>query len=204
MERTLSNESGKAAAWALLGILSLSAVYFGYSNGYILQSYPRFYIQLGMAVGGILCIFVLGAQLSISASGGRSKGALAKRLHSDVATLRSAAESVSREIKQIESEITQNGLSLSPHGYECLTAAHRIRGILEKTAKDSEELIASDNSYALADAQLLIDQQTVSFEGLRKISIGGNLVPLLTPIEWVDMLPTLMHEVKLSMRRAAA
>lgn len=205
MERLDRNEAGKASAWAMLILAALGAFYYGYSQGHILQTAPRFYVQLVVAVGGILSLFVLGAQLSISASGGgRSKSSLAKQLSLDVATIRKSLESVSSELRQIESEIAQSGLSLSPHGYECLAAAHRLRGILERTAKDTEDLIASDNSYALVDARSLIDQQTISFEGLRKITIGGKLVPLLTPIEWTELLPTLVQEVRLSIRRAAA
>lgn len=205
MESFDRNESGKASAWAVLTLVVLGGAYYGFSHGYVLQTTPRFYVQLVVAVGGILSLFVLGAQLSISAAGGgRSKGTLAKQLSNDVATIRRSLETVSSELRQIESQISQSGLALSPHGYECLAAAHRLRGILERTAKDTEELIHSDNSYALSDARSLIDQQTISFEGLRKICIEGKPVPLLTPIEWTELLPNLVQEVRQSIRRAAA
>ena len=199
------DEAGKAAAWAVLVLITLGFGYYGYINGHILHTLPRFYAQLILAVGSILSLFVLGAQLSISlAGGGSSKNALIRHLSNDILKLRACLEQVELDLKQIETDIAQSGHALSPHGYECLSAAHRLCEILARTAKDTEELLGSDNSYALSDARELIDQQTISFEGLRKITVGGNQVPLLTPIEWAELLPALVREVRVSIRRAAA
>lgn len=198
-----SGEAGRASSWLFLFSLLLLVPYVFLGESFLYRWIDPRGAKAVVVVGTALFAFAVAAGvrfLIVERTGGYG---LERSVRSDLRDLRALVKEQQALIDRIELELRGDSAAISPHGQLCIEVAKRLIGAIRRSIIEAEELMRSGNRYSLDDAAQLLRVCPLTVEGLNRISMGGGLAPILSPVAWIRHMPYLIEEISRGIRRAA-
>ena len=201
--QAIGSESGKALPWIIVLAAIAWGSYFQWGQPYIKALSP-FYNQIAVVALAVATIFALGCGCHLLAIGGKSNRVVRRNLRGVVGSLDQFITESNVRIRQIETDLGRNLISLRPRTMDSLSTARRILRPLSMTVASARELVSSGTSVDLIDADELLSRKLIVVESAMDSLIGAEPVPPLSPDEWIPTISRLLDEVEQEIRDANA
>ncbi len=200
-ETRIGSESGKALPWILILAAAAWGSYLKWGQPYV-NSLSPFYNQIAIVALAVSTIFALGCGCHLLAIGGKSNRVVRRNLRGVVSSLDQFIEESNSRIRQIETDLGRNLISLRPRTMDSLSTARRIIRPLTTTVSSARELVSSGTAVDLIDADELLSRKLVIVESAMDSLIGAEPVPPLSPDEWIPTISRLLEEVENEIRES--
>ena len=199
----MASESGKALPWIVILAAVAWGSYFKWGRPHV-EALSPFYNQIAIVALAVATIFALGCGCHLLAIGGKSNRVVRRNLRGVVTSLDQFIVESNARIRQIETDLGRNLISLRPRTMDSLSTARRILRPLSTTVASARELVHSGTSVDLIDADELLSRKLIIVESAMDSLIGAEPVPPLSPDEWIPTISRLLEEVEREIRNSSS
>lgn len=194
-------ETGKATVVAMLGSLTLIAIYAFFGRAYLQTEFPVIINQLVFALIGVLTTFSLGYGIHMALVGDKTDKQVKKEIRVRLIELGDFVDFANEKIKGFEYSSKFHIHAIRPIGLDSLSQSRRIIQALAMRVIQVNNLLNSKNVLKLIEAEELLETDLELSENCLETLIGSNPIAPIPLPQCVQRVTDLLDRVALEIDR---